>query len=557
VVVGNVNGLTHLLVLDLTVPTAPTVLGELATTVPVNTSGTGYMGVALNSTGTRAVMALGTTGIYVVDLTNPAAPTVLGSYNTPGTAFAVALDSTGTVAYVADGSLGHLQIVSLVNPSLPSLAGSLPVPGTQVDLALSGNLLYLVSTTGTFDVVDVTNPAAPRRIGSATNVMSGAGTHVAVEGSRVVILSSGTSSYLDIVDVSNPALPVRTASVSGVGGQGVTLVGGLAYVAAGTGGLTIYDVSTPTPVGTGAVNDDFLVNALAVSSNVAVVSGQYIPTATVRLQVLNVANPAAPTVVGQLPTTVPMNTSGTGYMGVALNSTGTRAVMALGTTGIYVVDLTNPAAPAVLGSYNTPGTAFAVALDSTGTVAYVADGSLGHLQIVNLTNPALPSLAGSLPVPGTQVDLALSGNLLYLVSNTGTFDIVDVTNPAAPRRIGSATNVMSGAGTHVAVEGSLVVILSSGASSYLDVVDVSNPALPVRVASVTLSGALGVTLAGGRAYVAANTGGLSIYDLAIPSSPVLLPAVATVGDARHVRVQNGFAYVADFPATIDVIDLVP
>jgi hypothetical protein len=120
-------------------------------------------------------------------------------------------------------------------------------------------------------------------------------------------------------------------------------------------------------------------------------------------------------------------------MGVALNSTATRAVMALGTTGIYVVDLTNPAAPALLGSYNTPpGTAFAVALYSTGTLAYVADGSLGHLQIVNLANPSAPSLAGSLTIAGTQVDLALAGSLLYMVSNTGIFDVVDVTNPAAP-----------------------------------------------------------------------------------------------------------------------------
>jgi hypothetical protein len=61
-------------VLDLTVPAPPTVLGELTTTVPVTTSGTGYMGVALNSTGARAVMALGNTGIYVVDLHQPCRP---------------------------------------------------------------------------------------------------------------------------------------------------------------------------------------------------------------------------------------------------------------------------------------------------------------------------------------------------------------------------------------------------------------------------------------------------------------------------------------------------
>jgi hypothetical protein len=163
-------------------------------------------------------------------------------------------------------------------------------------------------------------------------------------------------------------------------------------------------------------------------------------------------------------------------------------------------------------------------------------------------------------MPGTQVDLALAGSRVYLVSSTGTFDIVDVTNPAAPLRIGGAATALSGAGVHVAAEGSMVAVLSTGASDFLDILDVSNPALPVRVASVTLGPVgtgKGVTLVGGLAYVATNTGGLWIYDLTTPSSPVLLTAAATVGDALEVRVQNGFVYVADFPATIDIIDLTP
>jgi hypothetical protein len=560
------DGTAHLWVLDISTPASPTVLGELATTVPVTTSGTGYMGVALNSTGTMAVMAMGTTGIYVVDLSTPTTPFVRGTYNTPGVAFAVVLNPTGTLAYVADGSTGHLQIVNLTNPSLPTLAASVSMPGTQVDLALSGSLVYLVSTTGTIDVVDVTNPSAPLHIGGSTTALSGSGIRVVVEGSVAAVLSTNTSDFLDVLSLANPAVPVRMGSVT-LGppgtGKGVSLVGGLAYVAAdAVGGLEVYDVSTPTPIGTGAINDDFLPKSIAVSSGlagVAVVSGKHIPTGNTRLQVLTVANPATPTVVGQLPTTIHVTTTGTGYMGVALNSTATMAVMALGTTGISAVNLAVPTAPAFLGTYNTPGVAYGVVLDSTGTLAYVADG-IGHLQIVNLTNPKLPTLKSSVAMPGTQVDLALAGSRVYLVSSTGSFDIVDVSNPAAPLRIGGAATALSGAGVHVAVEGSVAAVLSTGASDFLDILDVSNPSLPVRVASVTLGPVgtgKGVSLVGGRAYVAANTGGLWIYDLTTPRSPVLLPVLATVGDALEARVQNGVAYVADFPATVDIIDLIP
>jgi hypothetical protein len=61
----------------------------------------------------------------------------------------------------------------------------------------------------------------------------------------------------------------------------------------------------------------------------------------------------------------------------------------------------------------------------------------------------------------------------------------------------------------------------------------------------------------GLAYVAANTLGLQIYDLATPSAPVLRTTVPTVGDALGIAVTGGYAYLADFPATIDAIDLAP
>ena len=100
-------------------PAAPLVIGELATTIST------FYDVALNSTATMAVVAAGAPGgIKVVDLTNPAAPSIIGTYDTPGSAYAVALNSTGTLAYVADGSQG-LKILSLSNPRSPTLAGSL------------------------------------------------------------------------------------------------------------------------------------------------------------------------------------------------------------------------------------------------------------------------------------------------------------------------------------------------------------------------------------------------------------------------------------------------
>ena len=57
-----------------------------------------------------------------------------------------------------------------------------------------------------------------------------------------------------IIDVSNPAAPVEVSVLLG-GAVGVEVVGGLAYVAAGSSGLRIIDVSNPeAPVELGALD---------------------------------------------------------------------------------------------------------------------------------------------------------------------------------------------------------------------------------------------------------------------------------------------------------------
>jgi hypothetical protein len=58
-------------------------------------------------------VADGNSGLLIFNLSNPASPTLLGSYNTPGSANGVAV--SGTIAYVADYALG-LQIIDVSNP---------------------------------------------------------------------------------------------------------------------------------------------------------------------------------------------------------------------------------------------------------------------------------------------------------------------------------------------------------------------------------------------------------------------------------------------------------
>jgi hypothetical protein len=335
--------------------------------------------------------------------------------------------------------------------------------------------------------------------------------------------------------------------------EAVDLVGGRAYVAASTDGLKIYDLGTPTPVWQGTADDTFLGQAIAVAGGVAVVAGKSTATNTALLKVLDVSPPSDLRVVGQLgASAVPTFTA------AALNSTGTLAVIGRGSSGIQILDLTNPAAPVVRGSYDTPGTANAVALNSTATIAYVADGT-GDLQIVNIATPSAPTLLASLPLSGLHIDIALAGPLAYLVNSVGTLTIVNVSTPSAPVFVTSRAPVAGAYGQRIAVEGTRAAVLANDATSaWLQSWDLSLPTNPLFLGAVALGPGgtgKGVALAGGRAYVAANSQGLQIYDLSGTAAPVLLDAVDTVGDALAIVVQSGLAYVADFPATITIIQV--
>ena len=128
-----------------------------------------------------------------------------------------------------------------------------------------------------------------------------------------------------------------------------------------------------------------------------------------RLVVLDVSNPANPTVVGRtevLPDIV---------RGVAV--AGNYAYVADGSSGLRIINVSDPAAPSEAGFYDTPGHANDVAVaagDPQGhTYAYVADGDSG-LRIINVTDPATPSEAGFYDTPWYARGVAVTESYAYV-----------------------------------------------------------------------------------------------------------------------------------------------
>ena len=113
-----------------------------------------------------------------------------------------------------------------------------------------------------------------------------------------------------------------------------------------------------------------------------------------------------------------------------------RAYVAYGEAGLQVIDVTNPAAPVILGSLNTPLVARGV--DVSGFYAVVADdGTPGAVRIVDVSNPTAPVITGDLVLSsGHAKDVVVRDQLAYLASFTGGFQVIDFSMPTSPTIIG-------------------------------------------------------------------------------------------------------------------------
>jgi RHS repeat-associated protein len=264
------------------------------------------------------------------------------------------------------------------------------------------------------------------------------------------------------------------------------------------------------------------------------------------LRIINVANPAAPAVVGTF-----KSANATAYA-KSVRVAGSYAYIAYGDDGLVVVNVSNPASPQLTGSYNTPGSSRSVQI--VGNTAYIADEA-GGLQIIDISNPAAPQLVGSFTNPGTTTiakGIAVAGNYVYLAYNSDGLIIVDVTNPAVPTKVGAYTT--PDLSNWVAVKDNYVYIADS--NSGLLIINITNPANPSLTGSYDTSGyAAEVYVNGQYAYVADLTGGLQVINIANPASPTLAFNVPTAGNALGVYGKGGYAYVAAADAGLQIIQV--
>ncbi|MCK4673940.1 hypothetical protein KAT67_08160, partial [candidate division WOR-3 bacterium] len=313
---------------------------------------------------------------------------------------------------------------------------------------------------------------------------------LAADGSfdRIQCLFPDHSSNLNLVGHFNA---VTTAN-------DVVIIGDYAYIANGTDGLMVTDISDSS-----LPHEVFHLSL--PGNNVAMdVVGSHIFLADQEdtLRVISITNPTNPSQVGKIGFNVDQPKS--------LFAVDTLVYVACRGTGIEIVNVVNPASPSVICSYDTPGQAYDILVSDT--LAYVADGTKG-VRVLNIADPTDPEEIGFYDTNGITQGMDLQGNYLYLAEGGAGIKVFDVTDPTDPQQLGSFNT--SGIAKKVLIADSLFVC---DGSAGLRVFDVSTPSSPVEVEYLESFGtATNLAYVGSMLYLADGSDGIYLIHENIPS----------------------------------------
>ncbi len=408
-------------------------------------------------------------GVQVVDISVPTAPVLLSTV--PDTSSPAGMELAGDLLLVAEGPWAskELLLLDVAMPETPVIRSRFALNGAPRDVCLKGDTAFVACNPGTIELVDVSNPDLPLRLGNVTIGPSLWPNGITCQGD-LIFASTYNDNYspvphteLVVVNATIPGFPPLVGADINYAANAMAIDGNQAYLAAGTGGVVSVDISNP--------------EYPAVRSVQAVV-GQAID--------IDLALP--------------------------------YAYVASGSGGINIVDVSDPSNLSSASQLSIPGTMVAIAVEFP--IAYLGTQD-GELVVVDISNSSSPSVIATLDLGSGCADIAVSGDWLYLVGGP-EFHIVDIANPAAPSLFDSSNGSDWTVYDNLIVSGELLFVgnhwnwdeyFGNGVS----VRDISDPSDPVVLGGYALNGVYQRSMAASGDVLYVDGGGVYVFDFSDPS----------------------------------------
>ncbi len=478
-------------------------------------------------------------GLRIVDVSNRSIPRLLDTtIDTPGQASSVAV--LGDTAVVADGTEG----VAIIDLKSAQHLSSIPITDTasivrNVTIAENGRAYIPAGYAGLLEI-DFSTPSIPILI--STSLQRDYAIGVSTSGNRIYVANlsrANTHNGLQIFDVTqrNPDNSLKEIAFmlnAGNNYGGVSSFGGIVSVASGNlYGLAIFDTNDLT--NTWAIA---YIPTINIPSGKIVTSGNHLYTFSNSgiqdyLYIYDISDPKYPEQVGALKLTSPIALEITGNYVVVSDDKYIRLVdvsnpriptiisgiempdyvldvsikdnkiyAACYEAGLVIVDMNNVLSLKKLGSYNTPGQVFGVALN--GTTAVIADGTAG-ITLLNVSNANALTWIKTIATTQTTHDVAVGANNYAYVAafNQGTLIVNLTTNPFNASIVREV--IPRDMAYSVFLQNNLVYIANYSWNFFnngLQIIDISNPTMATEKAFLQSSfHAMAATANGRYAYI--------------------------------------------------------
>jgi hypothetical protein len=176
----------------------------------------------------------------VIEAANPAALTILGTLGVDDSTWAMAVRVFGTRAIAGFGT--RLRVIDLTNPAAPSIAATVDLERWITSIDIAGNLAAVATDGGGVHLVEF-GPSSLTPKGQFQNVIRVRGVALANNHAYLAANDAGVV----VVDVANPTAPVERSRKSTIKpAYAITASGSEVFVAVGLEQFSVYNVADPT-----------------------------------------------------------------------------------------------------------------------------------------------------------------------------------------------------------------------------------------------------------------------------------------------------------------------
>ncbi len=447
-------------------------------------------------------------------------PAIIAEHLTPG--LVVDIATRDSLVFVLASNV--IQVLNVSNlPSLTLLAEfTLPfIAPTRI--MLHGSYAFILFFNGRFTVVDISIPSSPTMRGTIFATSEDARALQLYD--EYAYVGATDSPFLTVVNIQNPDSPFVAANIATGRALNLHIADTLLFVGGLFNYFDLYSIVQPaTPQFLSRTN--FGTESAAASGFSSLKNHAYIGSS--QIYVADISNPLFPQIIDSVSHP---QIQQSGRLAISDGRLYNSRLI-----GLWGLDVSEPQTPLSRWSFVTADQCWRVI--HRGNFVYIASGNAG-LWILDVSDPSRIRNVGNILTGGVVADIALVGDLAFVVNypfGPWAYDkrglwTIDVSDPSSPAILSHHIGIVRSSGNtipnSIAARDSFVFVTQYDAhsDSAMEIVDVSDPTQPqTRSVYHTNALPLDVVLKDTVAFLATQFSGVQILSVVNPDSPSLIGA---------------------------------